>query len=833
MKKIFLIAIMAFSVNAFAQVSKTVNCKPGSLPTSLIASEKSANLGITIRAANVTVSASGVKPQTISKMQLYALQPTITKLYDFDCQYPYFPIYRSNLVNNGTYIYGIMTDFSYEKCFLIRIKPDGTEFKELYSFGYYSILQEISLSENEIYGKVDNSTIFKINTDGSNYTEIDLSDEIDSEEFIGSFVVSGNVLYGTIERIIADGIRSRIFKINTDGTGFSIVYSIDGINGLYISENTLISFKNDGFKYREMFRINSDCSGYYNFGISSVLKIIAKESVIYGVAYDNTSDGWNIFKVNMDGSGYTILKSLSNSVSSPLQSLSISGNTMYGMYDNNEIFKINLDGTDFTQILTEMTSQDVWYEPTIIGEKLCGLYSDDGLNTFLFQLNTLNNEFSKVFKFGTSTSGMFPMGTLVESGNFLYGNTFSGGVYDMGTLFRINKDGSGFTKLFEFKGKETGVRPIGQLTMIESTLYGTTTGGYDQIDYGNIFKINMDGTGFTVLYEFDEINGSFPNGSLVLHKGSLYGITEDGGIESHGVVFKINLDGTGFTIISENTDIDTGENPANGITISNDDVIFGVTTVDYGGVFRVNTDGTGLRKIFEMNTESGDFSYCKPLLLNDELYVTTSEGGANGVGTIFKIKTDGTGLTILYNFEGVDTNIFGSGFRNNSLTFYNGKLYGTATQNGINDHGYLYKINLDGTEFTKLSDFNGEYGSVPYLCDLVIDDHSDIYGMTTFGGKDSGGIIYKYSLNETSAESNLNNEKTLVKVFPNPVKTGFRLNGIKGKATIWLTDINGQLILTNEIENDEYISIESLPSGIYFLRTNTKYDTSVKKLVKM
>lgn len=800
----------------------------GNSKTTFTASENTTN---SIRTAKVTVSAVGVEPQIITVVQAYNLQSNITKLYDFEFQYPYSLLYRSNLVNDGTYLYGLMTDVLYEKSVLIKIKPDGTGFQELYSIEDNTYSDIITISEDEIYGKIDARSIFKIKTDGSNYTEIDLSDEIDSEEYIGSFVVSGNSLYGTIERIVADGLGTRIFKINTDGTGFSTVYSSDGINDLSISANTLISFKDEGFLYRKMFRINPDGSGYSDYGINSVVKIITQESVIYGEAYNNTGDEWNIFKVNIDGSGYTILKSFSNSESYPFHSLSISGTTLYGMSENNEIFRINLDGTDFKQIQIDLNNQDVWCEPTLIGEKICGLASENWINSFLYQINISNYEFSKVFKFGTSSSGMLPECALIESGNFLYGSTYGGGSYGMGTIFRINKDGNNYTKLFEFQNPETGTFPVGQLTRIGNQLFGTTSGGWDQTDHGGIFKINLDGSDYSIMHKFDMTNGAYPNGSLVLHKGSLYGITNDGGIESHGVVFKINPDGSGFSIVSQNTDIDTGENPSNGIIISDDDVIYGVTTVDYGSVFRVNTDGTGLSKIFEMNNESGDFSYCKPLLINDELYITTSEGGANGVGTIFRIKTDGSGFTVLHNFEGQEDN--GSDFGNNSLLFHDGALFGTATSDGINDHGYLFRINLDGTGFTKLSDFNGEYGSMPYLCDLIIDDNEEIFGMTTLGGKYSGGIIYKYPLKNTSAEKYFIKEETIVKVFPNPAKSGFRLEGINEKASIWLTNTTGQLIFSKEIENGEYISIESIPSGLYILRINSGENKIVKKIVKM
>lgn len=797
-----------------------------------------ANPTNTIRTAKVTVSATGIEPRTISIVQSYALQPNITKLYDFECQYPYSFAYNSRLVYNGTYLYGIMGDISFDpKSKLIRIKPDGSNFEVLHEFdfsGYADVY--LTLSGNILYGTVNEygtqDILFRINTDGSNYSKFNFVNDNKLNLGNNSIIISNNLIYGSSHDYSSSNGKQNLFKVNTDGSGYFVLYSSteNSFDNLTLSGNTII-----GVSSGKVVKVNMDGSGFFDFGINSDIPVIVDKNIIYGMksAYEGT-DGY-IFKVNMDGSGFTKIKSITypDFGSSPIVPLSIVGNSIYGMAENNSgIFKINTDGTGFIKIPTELqiSRYSTSAELTQVGNELFGFASEGSVA--IFKINTTNDKFAKVFKFGSSTSGMFPMGSLVESGNFLYGNTISGGNFDMGTLFRINKDGSGYTKLFEFKGPETGAGPVGQLTLIGTQLYGTASGGLEQTENGCIFKINIDGTGYTILHEFDVTNGASPNGSLVLHNGCLYGITGDGGKESHGVVFKINLDGTGFTKISDNTDLETGENPYNGITISTDDVIYGVTAIDYGGVFRVNTDGLGLRKIFEMNYESGDFSFCKPLLINDELYITTSERGANGIGTIFKIKTDGTGFTLLYCFEGIDDNTEGSGFRNNSLMLHNGVLYGTATGNGINNHGYLYRINLDGTGFTKLSDFNGEFGSMPYLCDLIIDNNADIYGMTTFGGNYSGGIIYKYSLNETWISSKGMDENKLVQVFPNPVKDGFRISGIKGNSTLWLTDINGKLLLTKEIENNEYISAKSLPTGVYILRINSKAGILVKKLVK-
>jgi len=55
-----------------------------------------------------------------------------------------------------------------------------------------------------------------------------------------------------------------------------------------------------------------------------------------------------------------------------------------------------------------------------------------------------------------------------------------------------------------------------------------------------VFSINTDGTGFTLLHEFSESDGSWRSGSLTLSGSTLYGATSPVGEGSgYGVVFSL------------------------------------------------------------------------------------------------------------------------------------------------------------------------------------------------------------------------------------------------------------------------------------------------------
>ena len=66
-------------------------------------------------------------------------------------------------------------------------------------------------------------------------------------------------------------------------------------------------------------------------------------------------------------------------------------------------------------------------------------------------------------------------------------------------------------------------------------------------------------------------------------------------------------------------------------------------------------------------------------------------------------------------------------------------LYG-----GINDSGTIFKINSDGTEFTKLHDFSGSNGSNPYGNLIIYSDA--LYGLTSIGGINNAGTIFSFGL---------------------------------------------------------------------------------------
>ncbi len=317
--------------------------------------------------------------------------------------------------------------------------------------------------------------------------------------------------------------------------------------------------------------------------------------------------------------------------------------------------------------------------------------------------------------------------------NTLYCTCNGGGLYGYGTVFRVNTDGSAFTNLHSFSSANNlsstntdGARPVAGLILSSNVLYGiTSVGGTHAL--GSIFKVNTDGSGFTNFYNF--ASGSFgtglPQGGMVLLSNVLYGTGSQAGSGANGAVFSINTDGTGYTnlhsfSLGTVTNKDGASPNADLLLVGN--TLFGTSSRggsgDAGTVFRLNTDGTAFTNLHSFvavppigyaldNTNSeGCNPYGGLVISGNTLYGTTLDGGINGAGVIYKVNTDGTGFTNFYTFTKRDffsgTNIDGA-YPYGNLVLSGGKLYGTASAGGTHRYGTIFSIGTNGTGFIVLA----------------------------------------------------------------------------------------------------------------------------------
>ena len=153
------------------------------------------------------------------------------------------------------------------------------------------------LSGNTLYGTADdggssgNGTVFAVNTNGTGFTNLHSFTAMSGASLTNSdgaypdadLILSGNTLYGTAGSGGSSG-NGTVFKVNTDGTGFTNLHSFSAVP--------------DSSPFT-----NSD-GAYPDVGL------ILSGNTLYGTTHFGGSSGnGTVFAVNTDGTGFTNLHS--------------------------------------------------------------------------------------------------------------------------------------------------------------------------------------------------------------------------------------------------------------------------------------------------------------------------------------------------------------------------------------------------------------------------------------------------------------------------------------------------------------------------------------------
>lgn len=313
--------------------------------------------------------------------------------------------------------------------------------------------------------------------------------------------------------------------------------------------------------------------------------------------------------------------------------------------------------------------------------------------------------------------GQDPRGSVIRDGaGNIYGTTSSGGIVSYGgTVFKVTPGGTE-TVLYSFCAQANctdGRNPnAGLIEDGAGNLYGTTFQG-GEFSVGTVFKLAPNGTE-TVLHSFCSqancADGQFPSGSLIEDSGgNLYGTTQFGGsVNGAGTVFRIAPDGTEtvlYAFCPQNAQCPDGAQPASSLIEDEAGNLYGTTSG--GGLHEFN--GT-IFKLAPNGTETVLYSFCAQVNCTDganpqtnlikdgagNFYGTTTYGGPNcygfGCGTAFKLAPDGT-ETVLHAFcSGRDCD--DGATPNAGLTMDSaGHLYGTTTVGGnFSNEGTVFKL---------------------------------------------------------------------------------------------------------------------------------------------
>ncbi len=322
----------------------------------------------------------------------------------------------------------------------------------------------------------------------------------------------------------------------------------------------------------------------------------------------------------------------------------------------------------------------------------------------VFQLDISGDTpvYTVLHSFDGSNGGGHPKAG-VSQGNDgkLYGTTYLGGGYGIGTVYQLDISTANpvFELLHDFPGSGVGYPDTRVTQGVDGKIYGTS-----KIAGGSIFQIDMsaDIPGFSIVHRFDSVSDSGFSGDLIqASDGKYYGATSSGGSANKGTVFQLDPSGVTplYTVLHE-FDETTGANPLSGLVKGTDGKIYGITTI----------------------------------------------GGQYGNGTIYQVDISPDAAvvyTLLHEFDGIN----GTGATAKLIQGSNGKIYGTTSSGGTVNKGTVFQ--LDHSEatpvYTVLYDFDEATGAVPDS--LIQASDGSLYGITSEGGLYGGGVAYRISMN--------------------------------------------------------------------------------------
>lgn len=281
-----------------------------------------------------------------------------------------------------------------------------------------------------------------------------------------------------------------------------------------------------------------------------------------------------------------------------------------GQYVRGDIYRFDAASLQYTSLFS-MDSASGYYPrgPLLKANdgNLYGLTSNGGAYDLgvLFRFNPGTNVYTKLHEFDGLT-GQYPDGGVVQAANGkIYGMTTSGGTSGGGVIFSWDPATSAYLVEFSF-AFSNGFTPFGTLTEYNGYLWGLAFGGGTS-GYGSLFRFEPTTGTFVLKYSFDGTNGSAPQGNLTPgSNGILYSTASQGGTENYGTLFAFDTNNDQYTLLHDFDAIE-GSRPRGQLCYASDGKL-------YGTCFNGGTNSLGSLFYFDPATntfakiDDGDFT---------------------------------------------------------------------------------------------------------------------------------------------------------------------------------------------------------------------------------
>lgn len=524
-------------------------------------------------------------------------------------------------------------------------------------------------------------SVFSIDSDGNNKQIIKGFDAPGNLVLTGGFAkdASGNLYVNSILGGLTNS--GTLLRISPDGSNFKIIASYRlGVEGGNPYTSPVMGA--DGYLYTTLTASEPQGGG-------SIVKIKPDGSEITKIYNFNLSEGYKPSATVLYGSDGRLY-----------------GTTdLGGLKSGGTIYTIKTDGTDF-KVLKNISSNNVssyFFDARALVEgsdgKLYGTTLHDGAYGAgtLFRLDKEGTNFQVLVEFNNTSNGALPGEIMIASDGKIYGATTSGGANAKGYVYSVNTDGNGFTKLLDMPSSGTGIKTSPLREAADGTLYGVTHNG-GSTGAGMIYKMNKDGSGYQVLHSFDNaINSLYSRGELLeTSPGVFFGAAGAGGSNNMGTIYKMTSTGD-YTIVKSFVPT---QSMRNGIGFDKSGENYLGTSLE---------PKSGQTSYFKLNVDNGEYVNLYSLPLNRTVYGTSLSVSTGHVWTyvkessthfIMRTNNDGSGSTDIFS----TSNSAQTGSVVEAWLEHNGFVYGLTSAGGAYNKGTFFKINIDGTGFTKLTD---------------------------------------------------------------------------------------------------------------------------------
>jgi len=276
-----------------------------------------------------------------------------------------------------------------------------------------------------------------------------------------------------------------------------ILYGMTGQGGAY-NFGLIFSYNISTSTYTDLYDFNSGVTGKYPngslFAIGNVLYGMTSSGGTGNVgnifSYTIlTSTYTNLYSFTLATGGYPYASLVSDG--SILYGMTNGG----GAHGVGVIFSFNPTGNvyndllDFNGTSIPYGSNPFYGQLTLYNNILYGMIPTGGTSNLglIFSYNPSTTAYTDLYNFNSGIGGEYPYGSLLLSGNTFFGMTQSGGTLGIGNIFSFNILTNTYSNLFSFTSGVNGKIPYGSLIVSGNTLYGMTLGG-GASNFGNIFS---------------------------------------------------------------------------------------------------------------------------------------------------------------------------------------------------------------------------------------------------------------------------------------------------------------------------------------------------------